>query len=730
MIEVLEDSRTFHLKTRDTSMILTILDSAHLVCLYWGELVNDDCFSYIVKDIKRASYLSDCDGIKDFKLEQMPILYPAYGNPDMRLPAFMFEFKDGSRISDFRFQRYFIAEGKDKLSGLPTVLSNNAETIKFQLVDQVKNIEIILSFSVFYHEDAITQNVKVTNHSNNDIVIEKLMSANFSFLDDQFDCLSLNGAWGRECHLNCERIRQGNFIIDSKRGASGHGQNPFIALVDHDTNEDYGNVYSMNLVYSGNFEANVEVDMHQNTRMMIGINSFDFNWNLKADESFVTPETVMIYSNQGIGAMSRKYHHLYRDCLISKRFANREREILINNWEATYFDFNQNKLLSLAKKASELGIELFVLDDGWFSKRNDDTSSLGDWFVNEDKISGSLESLAIQINNLGMKFGLWFEPEMVSPNSNLYRHHPDWVIRVADYQPQVSRNQLVLDLCNPDVQNYIIQAVSNILDNANVEYVKWDMNRNITDSGSKYLPSYQQKEMSHRYILGLYRILDTLTNKYSNVLFEGCAGGGGRFDPGMLYYFPQIWTSDDTDAIERLSIQNGNSLLYPAIAMTAHVSAVPNHQVGRVTSINTRGIVAMQGNLGYELNLINLEDKDLLEIKTQVVHYKTIRQVVQFGDLYRLKSNLNEYAWLYVYKNLVVVSYVQILAKVNMVPKRLKLKGLKKNTKYNIVGRNDIYDGSSLMNIGLDLDKVKEDYYSKQWILREMSEDEKNNCKI
>ena len=724
MIEILEHEKTFHLQTSKTSMIFSVLDSGHLVCLYWGKRVYDQTFSYLIKEIKRASYLSDLDGNRNFKLEQMPLLYPAYGNPDMRIPAFMFRYQDGSRISSFEFTKYKIIEGKKKICGLPTVLSYKAQTIEFSMVDQIKQLEIVLSFSIFFDQDAISQSVRVINHNNQDIVIEKIMSANFSFLDDQFDCLSLNGAWGRECHLNRKALRQGNFIVDSKRGASGHGQNPFIALLDHDANEDHGNIYSMNLVYSGNFEANIEVDMHQNTRMMMGINSFDFSWELAPRECFYSPEVIMIYSSKGLGEMSRKYHRLYRECLMISHFAKRLRPILINNWEATYFDFNQEKLLSLAKQASKLGIELFVLDDGWFAKRNDDTSSLGDWYVNERKIGGPLDKLVKQINALKMKFGLWLEPEMVNPNSDLYKKHPDWVIRVQDYQPQTSRCQLVLDLCNPEVQNYIIKAVSNILDSANIEYIKWDMNRNITDIGSNYLPVHLQKEVLHRYMIGLYHILDVLVSKYPQVLFEGCAGGGGRFDPGMLYYMPQIWTSDDSDAIERLTIQKGTSMVYPAISMGAHVSASPNHQVGRITGIETRSVVAMQGTFGYELDLTKLSDLELAVIKNQITKYKKLRPIIQFGDLYRLKDNDNEQAWMYLYQKQVLVSYVQILAKPNTVPKRLKLKGLKVNTKYCLLEDNQVYDGSVLMNIGLPLEKVKEDFYSKQWYLKEINEDE------
>lgn len=719
MIHILEKNRTFHLQTRQTSMVLHTLDSGHMVCLYWGSRIEDDSFSYIVKDIKRASYLSDTDGIKDFKLEQLPLLYPAYGNPDMRTPAFMFEYEDGSRITDLRYKGFNTGQSKSKIPGLPTLLTDKAECLELILADRLKKIEVRLVFGVFEEYDAVTQSVNITNNAAETLKISKIMSACFSFLDWQFDYITLTGAWGRECQVSRHPMQQGMFVLDSKRGASGHGQNPFLALAEPETGESLGNVYAMNFIYSGDFEIDVEVDMHQNTRLMLGLNSFDFCWQLASGDTFCAPEAVLVHSYKGFGEMSRIFHRLYRECLLPEKYREQIRPILINNWEATYFDFNKEKLLRLAKEASDLGMELFVLDDGWFGQRNSDAGSLGDWTVNEEKLGGTLAELAGQINRLGMKFGLWFEPEMVSPESELYKNHRDWVICVPGRKPQLARNQLVLDLCRTEVQDYVIGAVSNILDSAPIDYIKWDMNRNITDTGSSYLPVHRQKEVHHRYILGLYRILEVLTKKYPKVLFEGCAGGGGRFDAGMLCYTPQIWTSDDTDAVERLEIQHGTSMVYPGIAMGCHVSACPNHQVGRTTSIHTRGIVAMQGNLGYELNLPELSEEEKKEIREQVRLYKKIRHTVQKGRLYRLKHTLNEKAWMYISEDgkQIVVGYVQILARANTVPKRLKLAGLTAGVKYRLEGTDMVRDGSALMNIGLDLEKVKEDYYSRQWVL-------------
>lgn len=721
MIDILENEHTFHLSMQQTSMILHVLPSGHLVCLYWGKKVYGQDFQYIIQDIKRASYLSDTDGILDFKLEQMPLSYPAYGNPDMRTPSFMLQYYDGSRVSDFRYQSYHIYHPKKKLDGLPTVLHPDSEVLELHLYDHVQQVEMILSYTVFADYDAVTQSVELINHSCKVLQIDKIMSACWSFLDSRYESLTLTGAWGRECHIQHNQIQQGTFLLDSKRGASGHGQNPFLALSSLNIQENEGEVFAMNLVYSGNFEASIEVDMHQNTRMMIGINSFDFSWQLDQNESFMTPETVLIHSSHGLDEMTQRFHHLYQDCLLPPRFAHTLKPILANNWEATYFHFHQKKLLSFIENASQLGIELFVLDDGWFGQRDNDQTSLGDWTVNEKKLGCSLHDFAQQVKQKGMKFGLWVEPEMVSLQSNLYQQHPDWIIAVNNRQPQIARHQYVLDLSREDVQNFIIQSMNNLLQSASIDYIKWDMNRNITDLGSLHLPITRQKELNHRYILGLYHILDELTQTFPHVLFEGCAGGGGRFDPGMLYYMSQMWTSDDTDAIERLDIQTGTSLLYPSIVMGCHVSASPNHQVGRKTSLLTRGVVAMQGNLGYELDFTKLTDDEKRTIQQQITDYKKIRDIIQLGEFHRLLHQPNEYAWMHIYKDRIVVGYVIKLVKANTVPKRLKLKYLKAKSLYYVVTTNDIRSGSELMNIGLDLDRPKEDFYAQQWIIEKRS---------
>lgn len=724
MLELLDNQRTFHIQVKHTSLVLHVLPTGHVTIVYWGKRLESKSLAYVIQDIGRASYISDTDGIKDFKLEQLPQAMPTFGNSDLRTPALELEYTDGSRITNLRYKEFKVYSGKEHLPGLPTITSaEGVETVEILLEDCVQQLIVKLVFSSFYDYDAITQSIVVTNLGEKNVTIEKVVSSTIDFLEADYDVCYLSGAWGREAHRQVRPLSQGTFLLDSKRGASGHGQNPFIALADKQANENNGFIYSMNMVYSGNFQAIAEVDMHQNTRMQIGINPFDFAWQLAPQHSFYTPETVLIYSDQGYNQLSSTYHRFYRECLMKSSHAEKVRPVLINNWEATYFDFDKAKLLSLAKEAADCGMELFVLDDGWFGNRADTTTSLGDWRPNHQKLGGSLSELIEEIQQLGLQFGLWVEPEMVSPDSDLYRAHPDWIIQVAGRKPQLARNQYVLDLANPAVQDYLISELSALLEKEKIAYIKWDMNRNITDSGSSCLAAVKQKELSHRYVLGLYHVLEALTEKFPEVLFESCAGGGGRYDPGMLYYMPQTWTSDDTDAIERLPIQSGTSLIYPPISMGCHVSAVPNHQVGRITSMDTRGIVAMQGNLGYELDLTQLTAEEKQLVKEQVAHYKEIREIVQLGQLIRLTEveNQNQYAWLYRSKDATsfLVSFVQVLAKANTVPKRLKLTGLDDKAYYQVGER--ICSGSELMNIGLKLEKPTADYAGQQWLMKKVN---------
>ena len=718
-------TKTFHLKTKKTSYILKVLESNHLSHLYWGKKINTNNLDYLIEENLWGSFLTNTDNIGTFQLEATMQEYPGYGSTDLRSPAIELQFEDGSTTTDLRYDGYKIYKGKPFLKGLPSTYVENdeeAETLEIYLKDELKNIKVILTYNVFEDFDAITKSVKIINESEEDVNILRALSANVDFKEDDFDFIHLSGAWARERHIVRTNLRSGMQSIESRRGASSHAQNPFMALARKGSNEQNGDVYGFSLVYSGNFLAGVEVDMYSKARAQIGINPFDFKWLLEKGEEFQTPEAVLVYSPNGLTGMSHIYNNLYGKRLCRGKYRDKVRPILINNWEATYFDFNETNIKEIAKEASNLGIELFVLDDGWFGKRDDDTTSLGDWFVNEEKIKGGLGKLSKEINDMGLQFGLWFEPEMVSPSSELYRKHPDWCIHVPGRNRSTAREQLILDLSREEVCDYIIKSVSDVLENASISYVKWDMNRNMSEIGSLGLPPKRQRETAHRYMLGLYRILEEITTRFPDVLFESCSGGGGRFDPGMLYYMPQTWTSDDTDAIERLKIQFGTSLVYPSASMGCHVSAVPNHQVDRITPIETRGVVAMAGNFGYELDITKLTEEEKDAIKDQVKLYKEIRETIQFGDTFRLLSPFesNEVAWMNISKDKceIVVSYVKQYAEPNKWNKPLKLIGLEEDAKYKIVGEDMVLGGDELMNIGLMIPELKGDYAAKQWVLR------------
>lgn len=720
-------SKTFNLSTSKTSYVIKVLDSNHVAHVYWGKKIKSKNLDYVLRSKNWGSFLTNTDNIDDFMLEATPQEYPGYGSTDLRTPAIELQFEDGSSATDFRYESHDIYIGKKRLNKLPATYvedENEAMTLELTLIDSLKNIKIILSYSVFEEFDSITRSVKIINESKEEVKIERVLSANVDFKDSDYELIQLSGAWARERHVIRREITSGSQSVESRRGSSSHAQNPFIALARKDTTETNGDVYGLSLIYSGNFLANVEVDMYDNARAQIGLNPFDFTWVLEPKEEFVAPEAVLVYSNEGLSGMSHVYNYLYGKRLCRGEHRDKIRPILINNWEATYFDFNENKIKEIAKEAADLGMELFVLDDGWFGKRDDDNSSLGDWFVNEEKLKGGLNKLASEINDMGLQFGLWFEPEMVSPISELYKEHPDWCLHIPGRIRSEARRQLILDYSREDVCDYIIDKISEVLSSAPISYVKWDMNRNMSEIGSVLLPANKQREVAHRYILGLYRVLEEITTKFPNVLFESCSGGGGRFDPGMLYYMPQTWTSDNTDAIERLKIQFGTSMIYPNASIGCHVSAVPNHQVDRITPIETRGVVAMSGNFGYELDITKLPAKEKEIIKEQVKLYKEIRETIQFGKHYRLSSPFesNDVAWMFVSKdtNEVIVNFVRVLAKPNPKFVSIKLVGLDENARYEVVGEDLVLGGDELMNIGLSVPELKGDYQAKMWRLKKI----------
>jgi alpha-galactosidase len=715
-----ENERLFHLQSKDTSYIIQLVYGypAHV---YWGQkLSHDGKLDDILTYKERSSFSPNpLPEDKSVSLDTLPQEYPQYGTSDFRHPAYQVRLEDGSRITELTYKGHRILNGKPKLEGLPAVYAENeqeAQTLELELADAHSGLTVVLSYTVFEQFDAIARSVRFVNGSDQPIRLNRTLSASVDFFDSDFDCLYLSGAWARERHMQRKPLAPGSVRVESRRGSSSHQMNPFIALLRPQADEDQGEVFGFSLVYSGSFSAEAEVDQFGATRVSIGINPFDFGWKLEPGEAFQTPEAILVYSDQGLGGMSRTYHRLYRTRLCRGVHRDKERPILINNWEATYFNFNADKIEAIAKEAAALGIELFVLDDGWFGKRDNDNCSLGDWTVDRRKLPGGLDDLAERVQRLGMQFGLWVEPEMVSPDSELYRRHPDWCLHVPNRRRTEARNQLVLDLSREDVREYLFESLSAIFSTVPVSYVKWDMNRNMTEIGSAALAADRQSETAHRYMLGLYNLMERLVNAFPHILFESCSGGGGRFDPGMLYYMPQTWTSDDTDAVERLKIQYGTSIVYPVISMGAHVSAVPNHQVGRITPLTTRGNTAMSGNFGYELDLTKLSAEEKEIIREQVATYKDIRRLVQTGDMYRLKSPFagNETAWMFVSddKKEAIVFYFQAMAEPNAPLRRLKLKGLREDYHYRLNEVDGCYRGDRLMHVGLTIKGIHADYAS------------------
>ncbi|MBD7969914.1 alpha-galactosidase [Paenibacillus gallinarum] len=724
------ENKTFHLRAKGTSYVMGVLRDGYLAHYYWGRGVSDYRHSNAIQYVDRGFSGNPYDHRHDrtFSLDTLPQEYPQYGNTDFRKPAYQVQLDNGSTITDLRYVDHKIIKGKTPLEGLPSTYvekEDEAETLEIMMEDSLIGLKVILTYTVFEQFNVITRSVRFVNEGAHSIKLLSALSSSVDFRDAEFDFLHLHGAHVKERHIARQPLRHGIQSVESTRGASSHQHNPFMALLRKDATEDHGEVYGFNFVYSGNFLAQAEVDQFRNTRVTMGINPFDFSWKLENGESFQTPEVVMVYSSEGLGGMSRTFHELYRTRLVRGTYRDKERPILVNNWEATYFDFNAEKIMDIAKVGQDLGIELFVLDDGWFGKRDDDTTSLGDWFVDRNKLPEGLDHLAESVNNIGMQFGLWFEPEMISVDSDLYRDHPDWCLHVPNRSRSESRRQLVLDFSRDDVCEEITKRVCNILASAPISYVKWDMNRHMTEIGSALLPADRQRETAHRYMLGLYKVMDAITSSFPDVLFESCSGGGGRFDPGILYYMPQTWTSDNTDAVSRLKIQYGTSLVYPIISMGSHVSAVPNHQVHRVTSLQMRGDVAISGNLGYELDLTQMTDEEKEIVKEQVSNYKEIRGLIQFGDFYRLESPFegNITSWLFTNKDKseAIVFYFRVLDEAAAPSTFLRLKGIDPAKQYALAGDEQVFGGDELMYAGLHIPvEIKGDFQSLVWHLKEV----------
>ena len=725
MITFNKEQQVFHLCNNQISYLIEVEEHGYLAHLYFGKKINNYSGHYqYVRDMRSFGPYPEAADHDTFSLDTVMLEYPGYGFGDFREPAYNFKLKDGSRITDFRYDSFEIVQGKCTIEGLPHLYTNQeteAETLIITLKDDVAKLRLKLNYTIYQDYATVIRSTTLINDSAETVEINQLASQALDFPNRSFELIHLNGAWGRERQLTREKIEIGTKVLDSKRGSSSHHQNPFVTLVEPTTTEFQGEAYGFCLVYSGNHQTVIEKDNYSQTRVVMGMNPFNFAWQLPAGESFHSPEVVNVYSNQGLNQMSKTYHDLFNHHLIRGEHQLKERPVLINNWEATYFDFDDAKIHGIVDEAQALGIEMFVLDDGWFGERKDDHRSLGDWYEFEGKLEQGLEGIAQYVHDKGMKFGLWFEPEMISKDSDLHRAHPDWVLSVPGRPRSLSRQQHVLDFSRADVRDHIYQQMTAILDRVPIDYIKWDMNRNMTEVYSLLLDPEMQGEVSHRYILGLYEFMEKLTQAYPHILFESCSGGGGRYDAGMLYYMPQTWTSDNTDPIARLKIQYSTSLVYPISTMGAHVSAIPNHQTGRETSLDIRGNVAMSGVLGYELDLTTLSEEEKALIVKQVDFYKEHRQLLQFGDFVRLKSPYeeNEVAWMFVSKDKkeAIVFYFRVLVEASAPYVTLKLAHLDETLEYQIA--NHVISGDALMNIGMYIDpKLHGDYATQAFILK------------
>ncbi len=721
MIVFNEKTKIFKLDTKATSYVMGLADGKYLGHIYYGKKLGaqgQDAtdLSYLMRIEESPFVPSQNMRDKASFLDNFQMEYPFGGTGDFRESCINVISADGQEGLELVYAGHRIYQGKEKLEGLPATWGNNCETLEITLEDGPTGLKVLLSYSIFEDSDAVLRSAKAVNSGSQTIFINRMLSACLEMDNEAFEVLSLHGSWGRERHMARLPLTYGGYTTESIRGESSHQDHPFLAALTPGCTQESGEVYAMHFVYSGNFLAKAQVTCYDTLRMVMGIHPDYFRWKLEPGASFQAPETVLVYSGQGLGAMTHTFHDLYRNHLIRSSYKEKDRPVLINNWEATYFDFDTDKLTAIAKEASRLGIEMLVMDDGWFGNRNSDNCSLGDWTVNEEKLPGGLKRLVDEVHKLGMKFGIWFEPEMISPDSKLYKEHPDWALQLKGRTPVLAREQLVLDLSRPEVVDYVYGCLRNILTSAGIEYVKWDMNRQITDIGSSYLPKDQQGELSHRHTLAVYELQERLITEFPDLLLENCSGGGARFDPGMLYYSPQIWCSDDTDAVERLMIQEGTQLLYPLSTIGAHVSDCPNHMVGRVTPFETRGIVALAGTFGYELDITKISGQEREMVPGQIAAYKKYAPLVRDGEYYRIASYQENhffdcYEIVSKDKSTAAVFCVQVLAQPNVRSRKLKLRGLDADALYEVEGKQ--YSGGALMYAGLLWERPSGDFQAK-----------------
>lgn len=721
--------QVFTLQTKRTTYQMKAGDYGILLHLYYGARVEDCTMDYLLhrKDVGFSGNPYEAGEDRTFSLDTLPQEFPSYGVGDYRNNCVGVCQADGTRAADFRYVSWEIREGAHKIPGLPCLFDEDetAETLVIFLEDAASSLKLELYYVVFADRDVIARSARITNGGKEAVRLEKMMSACLELPNGSWEAIHFHGRHAMERRLERLPLMHGTMEVGSRRGTSSHQHNPGVILCSPDATEEHGGCYGLSLIYSGSFSMEIEMDQMDSVRAVCGINPEFFEYRLEPGEAFDTPQLMMTYSGSGLGRMSANFHSIIRHNLCRGKYKFARRPVLINNWEATYFDFNEEKILSIARQASELGIEMLVLDDGWFGSRDSDNAGLGDWFVNTDKLKGGLTDLVTGINGLGMKFGIWIEPEMVNEDSRLYREHPDWALTIPGRKPCRSRNQLVLDMSGSEVRDYVFDSIAAVLKSANVEYVKWDMNRSICDVYSAVLPKERQGEVYHRYVLGIYDLMERFTSSFPNILFEGCSGGGGRFDPAILYYSPQIWCSDDTDGIERLEIQYGTSFFYPISAVGSHVSAIPNHQTGRRTPLATRGVVAMAGSFGYEMDLNFLTEDEKEAVKAQVEDYKKYYDLIHNGDYYRLTSPQGDSgftAWQFVSgdKTRTLLNLVITHVRANAPDLWFKLRGLDPEKRYRLEENGRIYSGSALMNAGISIPMIMGDYPAVQMVLTEV----------
>ena len=727
-VRYIESKKTFLLQTKNSTYQMKVSDYGYLLHLYYGERLEDEDLSYLIQlqDRGFSPNPNEAGNDRTFSLDFLPQEFSSDGSCDYRLSSIEVKNGDGSYAFVGKAAKHEIYAGKYSLEGLPSLWAadqDRVDTLEIWLTDPATQLTAVLCYSVFEEKDIITRAVKVINESEETIYLNRIMSMTMDFMDSDYDFIHFDGRHTMEREWSRNPLAYGIQNVGSFRGASSHQHNPFAILCERGASEDDGRCYGFSFVYSGNFMCKVEKDQYDQTRIVMGIHPKHFSYQLKPGERFTAPEVVLAYSGKGLTHLTHLYHRVYRENLCKSPYVRKERPILINSWEAAYFDFDEAKLLEIAKEAVDMGVELFVLDDGWFGNRNDDNAALGDWDVNTAKLPRGLGGLSEDIHEMGLNFGLWIEPEMVSENSGLYRKHPDWCLQMPRRQPSRGRYQLVLDLSREDVRDYIVTSINSVLDSARIEYVKWDMNRFITDAWSAIAEKEKQGEIYHRYILGLYDIMNRIILTHPEILFCGCSGGGGRFDPGMLYYQPQIWCSDNTDAVCRLKIQYGTTFVYPVSAMESHVSVCPNHQTGRTVPLETRGITAMDGILGYELDSTKLTEEEKRICRQQVEAYKRNYPLIVYGDYYRLTNpyTFSEYvAWEHVSpgRDEALISLVLTEKEANDAQRYVKAKGLNPQMQYQVDGMEGSLSGQALMSAGLPVPGKLMQYEAVQYHIK------------